>query len=247
MDAVDAARPRIGEARTWARPAALVDDSGSRTLAPGAVIEVEGATRPPLLRLLSGWAARAFLLADGRRQIVRLLVPGDLCGVPAAADRPHPCATVAVTRVRLAKARPLAEDDGDAEAALRAEVERAQAEEHLALAHAVMRLGRLSAQERTAHLLLELYERLGRAGLNHGDSMPMPVTQEVLADTLGLSLVHTNRVLQQLRKARLIVWRQARVTLPDPAALAALCGYPLTWTGRAAGAARPGASVPAGA
>ena len=122
------------------------------------------------------------------------------------------------------------------EAAKRALAE-AEAQEYAGLVDHIVRLGRMSAYERTAHLLLELFQRQRRAGLAQADSMPLPINQEMLADALGLSIVHTNRVLQQLRRDGFIVSRPGRVIFQDPEALRLVCGY--SPGGEPAGAAGP--------
>jgi CRP-like cAMP-binding protein len=93
------------------------------------------------------------------------------------------------------------------------------------LANQVMRLGRQSAYERLIHLLLEFYDRLKAKGSVEDGSFVMPFTQEVLSDALGLSTVHTNRILQQLRRERLIETHAASVRLADPALLAEISDY----------------------
>jgi CRP-like cAMP-binding protein len=89
----------------------------------------------------------------------------------------------------------------------------------------VVRLGRHTAYERVAHLLLELRERLAAAGLGDDRRFPLPVTQEVLADALGLSVVHINRILQQLRRERLIETRAGQAVLLDPELLVQVADY----------------------
>jgi CRP-like cAMP-binding protein len=88
-----------------------------------------------------------------------------------------------------------------------------------------MRLGRQSAYERLIHLLLEFLDRLKANGAAEDGSFVMPFTQEVLSDALGLSTVHTNRVLQQLRRERLIETHAASVRLIDPVLLAEIADY----------------------
>lgn len=169
--------------------------------------------------LLAGWAARVRLLPDGRRQFLNFLLPGDLVGC-CGHSRPLAVATVtALTDVTLATAPP-----GAGSAALREAyaVSRAMEEAHL-LAQ-VVRLGRLNAQDRIGDLLLELDERLRLAGLAGPDGFELPITQETLADALGLTSVHINRMLQLMRRDGGVVWRQGRVRLPDPAGLALRIG-----------------------
>ncbi len=86
-------------------------------------------------------------------------------------------------------------------------------------------LSQRNATERLAHLLCELYLRLRGVGLTNGGaegpSFEVPVTQELLGDAIGLSTVHVNRTLQELREAGLVIWRGKRVTIPDLEALQA--------------------------
>jgi len=86
----------------------------------------------------------------------------------------------------------------------------------------IMCLGRLSATARAAHLFCELGIRLAVVGLGEPDNYDMPLTQQDLADALGVSSVHANRVVQALRSDGLLVWQADRVTLPDLARLRAL-------------------------
>ena len=76
-------------------------------------------------------------------------------------------------------------------------------------------MGRLSAQQRTGHLICETYIRLRAIGLASGESFPFPVTQIALADALGISTVHVNRVIQDLRQSGLIQWENGTVTILD--------------------------------
>jgi CRP-like cAMP-binding protein len=89
----------------------------------------------------------------------------------------------------------------------------------------VVRLGRRSALERLAHLIMEVHERLQRTGLADRATLPWPLTQEAMADVLGLSIVHVNRTLQQLRREGLITLRAGRAVIPDVERLAALAGW----------------------
>lgn len=192
----------------------------------GGVIEAEGAPEPRLRILLSGWAARARLLPDGRRQIVRVLIPGDLCGV-SRRNTPSTASTIALTRARTADQGPITRFDlHDAwQTRIDAIICDTLAAEQKALLTHIVRLGRMTGYERTSHFLLELYERLTRANLAQGRFLPLPLTQEMLADALGLSAVHVNRTLQQLRDEGHVAYGRGRFAITDPARLASLCGY----------------------
>lgn len=173
----------------------------------------------------SGWVAGAVLFADGRRQIVTLHLAGDL--IEPELHGP-PLTFVALTAAQTFAAEPLLGVDEPARPSERSGLERALANVRaVAIARRlrhIVRLGRLSAYERMADLILELYDRQVEAGgpdIGLDGSMMLPLTQEVLADHLGLSNVHANRVMQQLRQAGLIRQLDRTLMVPDPARLAA--------------------------
>jgi CRP-like cAMP-binding protein len=85
-------------------------------------------------------------------------------------------------------------------------------------------LGRRNAKERMANLLVELYHRMRRAGLAGDAAFDFPVTQEMLADSLGLSVVHVNRTLRSLREDGMVTVWSGRVTISDLGRLMALAG-----------------------
>lgn len=202
--------------------------------AAGAEIYREGEPiRKPRL-VLSGWACRQRMLADGRRQIFGFILPGDLIGLELPAG-PHPApqplaqvTTLALTPVIACDATRLREAalDGRSEhAGLAAAMAAVVRMDQTHLLNHVVRLGRQSAFERAGHLLLELRERLDAAGLVGSREFPLPLTQEVLADALGLSVVHVNRVLQQYRRDGAVVIRSGRASLLKPEELAILTDY----------------------
>ena len=86
-------------------------------------------------------------------------------------------------------------------------------------------IGRRSALERTAHFFLELSERLRLVGLATDKEFTCPLNQYVLADALGLSAIHVNRVLRQLRESQLLTLRAQMVSIHDPVALKQLAGF----------------------
>jgi CRP-like cAMP-binding protein len=142
--------------------------------------------------LLDGWAARVRQLADGRRQVLAILLPGDVIGM---CDHEHPVATssaVAITDVQVCTAPGRAQSR-----ALSRVYALSRALEESFLMAQITRLGRLHAYERVADLLLELLERLELAGSAHDGRFTIPITQELLADTLGLTSVHINRTLRR--------------------------------------------------
>ena len=99
------------------------------------------------------------------------------------------------------------------------------AREFAILGDQAVRLGRLPAKARLAHLLLELWHRLELIGHNDGKWLEMPMTQNDLADTLGLSLVHTNRSLAELRKSGVITVSKSHIKLENIADLVHLAEF----------------------
>lgn len=99
-------------------------------------------------------------------------------------------------------------------------------EEHF-LGDALVTLGRRTAKERIAWALVRLYMRLRAVGLDRNGLVPMPWRQRDLADALGLSLVHTNKTLQHLRREGLARWMDNQLIIPDIASLAQRGGIDL--------------------
>lgn len=188
------------------------------------IVEEGVPARQPLL-LLSGWAARVRHFPDGRRQILHLLVAGDLIGLASHPDPVEPTTVVALTNVTVAPGpRGDEANPGLAEAyRLSAAIER------IHLLRQVARLGRLGAYERLADLLLHLRDRLRLAGLAGETSFPLPLTQEVLADTLGLTSVHVNRTLQAMRREGAIEMHGSMVRLIEADRFEALVDYQPVW------------------
>ncbi|CAN7425323.1 Crp/Fnr family transcriptional regulator [Phenylobacterium sp. LjRoot219] len=194
----------------------------------GSWIEPQTAPEERAWLVVSGWAAQARVLSDRRRQIGRLLLPGDVAGLSHLGGGAR-LGLLALTEVVVADFNLVraAVEAGKSRGLARAWAELQRAEQAGALQQ-IMRLGRFTAFERTGDLLLELYERLVAAGLAHDRSMPMPLTQEVLADCLGLSIVHLNRMVQLLRRNQLIASEPRRISFLDLERLAEECHHPLS-------------------
>jgi CRP-like cAMP-binding protein len=195
----------------------------------GAELQAEGTRLDRAQILLDGWAVRQRVLRDGRRQIFSFLVPGDIFGICARPDGEALHATVALTPTVTA---PLAMLDGALQRGATSACGRIVREmlslEETLLVNQVVRLGRQSAQERLINLLLEFHDRLAAAGLNEDGSFMLPFTQEVLSDALGLSTVHTNRTLQQLRRENLIETHLNQMRLLDRTRLMEIADYRMT-------------------
>jgi CRP-like cAMP-binding protein len=178
--------------------------------------------------IVDGWAGRIRILPDGRRQIFTFLLPGDGMGI---CTRPNPRAlsiTMALTPLLTVDATALHEAllrrDPRCTGLQEAFAVNGGLDEVMLLDH-VVRLGRQTAYERMAHLILDLRERLAMVGLVEDDTFVLPLTQELLADALGLSVVHVNRTLQQMRRDDLIETKHGRLKLLDPDALAVISDF----------------------
>lgn len=227
---VELERPSISPAMTRLSALSPMDDGArraveqaierARKIASRRELVTEGReVREPLL-LLRGWAARVRILGDGRRQILNFVVPGDLIGL-CAQDRPiAPSTIVAITPVVVCAAP----DAATSPALAQAYAVGAAREEAYLLAQ-IARLGRLNAHERITDLLLELLDRLQLAGLATRGRFELPLTQETLADALGLTAVHVNRMIQQARRAGELTWQSKEITIHDPATLARQVGH----------------------
>jgi CRP-like cAMP-binding protein len=173
----------------------------------------------------AGLVGEARLLSDGRRQIVALRLPGDVLTPTNLAS--HVISALAPSRTLEASAVLDQVSDPRRAPALSAAWSEARRMEQRAVLDHVVRLGRLSAYERTGHFLLELHERLMRVKLAQPGGFQLPITQEIMADILGLSIVHVNRTLQQLRREGLLTYRAGSIGLPDRVRLASVSGYAL--------------------
>lgn len=207
--------------------AAALKDAVARAISRPAGAPLTRSDDPPSPRvILSGWAGQELVLPDSRRQVLRVLMPGDLIGLHPLAAR-NAWGVTAATPVVLGDASALAVEAAkpDGDPGLKAFVAAAADQEDAETLNQVLRLGRLSALQRMAHFLLELYERAEAAGLGQGDRCEMPLRQELIADVLGLSIVHVNRTIQTLRRDRLIKLRGGTLEIVERATLEALSGF----------------------
>ncbi len=156
------------------------------------------------------------MLEDGRRQIVGLILPGDVCDAHNYVLRRTDHGIHALTRMRVAEVT-----RERLEPALDHSTRLCRAFWWMELVGAAIQrewtlnLGQRSAFERIAHFLCETFVRLEALGMTQGDSCDFPIVQNDLADITGLTSVHVNRTLQDLRRAGLISLGSRRLTIPD--------------------------------
>ena len=169
--------------------------------------------------VIEGWLCRYRQLNKGRRQIIALLLPGDLCNTYFALSRmDHSIGTLTAAKVLTISRMHLeviAADNPSLHQALRRDMMVTAAIQR----EWTVNLGQRTAFERVGHLLCELFMRLKAVGLVEGSSFALPITQADLADALGLSVIHTNRTLRDLRRAGLIILKSRVLMIPNFAAL----------------------------
>lgn len=176
--------------------------------------------------LLDGWAYRYRDLADGRRQIVALLLPGDVCDLDALYARRLPYGVSTVTRCRVAAlTHPTLLELTSAQVGISRALTWLAIAENMVLTEWNVCLGRRSAREHLAHLLCELLVRLSIVGRAEPNGYDIPLSQEKLAEVLGLTSVHVNRTLQGLRASQLIKLESQRLTILDWPALKAAADF----------------------
>ena len=198
-----------------------LDRSRREVAAGGEILRGDG-VEPAAWLLVSGVAGEVRTLADGRRQVVALRLPGDLLlGEVTESVR-------ALTSVELTDARPviraLGEKSAQHQVLRRAWVAAARVEQARLRDH-VVRLGGLSAFERMAHFFAEIHDRLSRVGLASPTSFHLPLKQDVIADLLGISVVHVSRTVQSLRREGLVQVRNGYVVVLDRHRLAEVGHY----------------------
>lgn len=200
----------------------------SQDVGAGTELIVEGRLLDTPRLLVSGWACRFRMLPDGRRQIFDFILPGDMYGLCLRPQAIALTTAITLTQAQIADATALwvAINDEFGEYPGLADACHSTASlEEAYLLNQLVRVGRQTAYERTAHLILEIHDRLNAVGLADGATIPMPLTQETIADALGLSVVHLNCTLQLLRRDQLIELRSGFVKLLQPEQLADVADF----------------------
>lgn len=169
---------------------------------------------------LEGWACRYKALPDGRRQNVAFFVPGDLCDLNVFVLKEMDHSVGAITRILVAAIEPeLFQEVITGYPRIARAFHRDELVKIAIQREWTLNLGQRTAYERIAHLLCETFLRLEAVGLTADNGCELPLTQVDLADATGLTAVHVNRTLQELRSDGLIELRSRRLTIPDLDAL----------------------------
>ncbi len=189
---------------------------GEMTVEPGTPVLTEGSHSAQIFTVLDGMGLRFKVLENGRRQVTTFIFPGDLIGLQAAVMGEMSHTVEARTRMKLCvfdraalwgffKNSPSRSYDLTWIAAT---------EEHF-LGEALTTVGQRAAEQAVAWALVRLWLRAEQLEMISGGGMPLPFRQQDLADSLGLSLVHTNKTLAKFRERQLATWREGVLIVND--------------------------------
>ncbi len=194
---------------------------------PGATILVEGESNDHLYTVLSGWSFRYKILPNGERQILNFALPGDFLGLQGSVFTSMGHSVNALTRTVLcmfprSKLWVLYEKHPELafDITWLASREERMIDEHL------LAVGRRSGTERVAFLLLSLFYRCKHVGMVTERRTSFPLTQQHIADALGLSVVHTNKVLRGLSDRGYIVLRAGTLEITNETGMLELSQHP---------------------
>ena len=186
----------------------------------------EGDQTGPMFVVLEGWVCRYKVLPSGTRQIMAFLMAGDACDlhIKLLAEMDHGIQALTpavVASISKADVQRLMRDHPNVANAMYS----AQLIDEGVLRAWIVSMGRRSSTERVAHLLCELYLRALDVGRLANGSLSLPLSQIILADALGMTAVHINRVLKELRLSGAVILNRGSITVSDPAQLVRIAGF----------------------
>ena len=186
----------------------------------------EGDQPGPVFVILEGWAFRYKILPSGTRQVLAYLMPGDCCDlhVGLLAEMDH--SIQSVTEVHYATIDRVEMDEiMERRRSIAKAMYVGQLVDEGIMRAWITSMGRRASVERAAHLMCELYVRARNIGLIEGNHFEMPLSQSLLADSLGMTAVHLNRVLKKLRLDDAMIISRGSLTVTDPLKLAQIAGF----------------------
>jgi CRP-like cAMP-binding protein len=200
--------------------------TGELSVGRGATVLVEGSHSAHLYTALSGWGFRYKLLPDGRRQILNYVMPGDLIGLQGSLMDEMSHSVEALSPMLLC----VFERDQLLELyrrhpGLAFDITWLASREEQMLDENLLSVGRRTALERAAYLIAFIAGRASAVDLGGSDRLEIPITQQHVADTLGLSLVHTNKTLRKLSQRGLISWQERGCIVRDLEGLLSVSGW----------------------
>jgi len=206
---------------------------GELTAEAGSTLLLQGTNSAHLYTVLSGWAFRYKMLPDGRRQILNYALPADFLGLQGTVlDEMQHSVEALTDMVLCVFPREQLWTLYSRHPSLAFDITWLASHEEQILDEHLLSVGRRTALERTAYLLLHLFARAEQVGLVRGGKVQFPFTQQHLADTLGMSLVHTNKTLKRLASTGTINWKGKSFEIVNRAALAEIAGFDASPQGR---------------
>ncbi len=186
----------------------------------------EGDRPGPVFVMLEGWAFRYKIMPSGTRQVLAYLMPGDCCdlhiGLLAAMD--HGIQTVTAAVVAMI-ARAQMDELMESHRSIAKAMYIGQLVDEGIMRAWIASMGRRASIERVAHLMCELYLRARHIGLATEENFALPLSQLLLADSLGMTPVHLNRVLKQLRLTGAMTLARGSLVITDPKKLIQIAGF----------------------
>jgi CRP-like cAMP-binding protein len=198
----------------------------SRTIKARHDLIRDGDRPGPVFVMIEGWACRYKVLPSGTRQVLAFLMPGDACDlhIGLLAQMDHGIQTITTARVATIERVHM-----DALMLARPAVARAmyiaQLVDEGTMRAWITSMGRRTSIERVAHLMCELYIRARDISIVDEQSLSLPLSQVLLADALGMTSVHINRVLKELRLAGAMTLHRGSLEITDPDKLARIAGF----------------------
>ena len=200
--------------------------SGELNIEAGASVLLQGTNSAYLYTVLVGWAIRVKTLPDGRRQVLNFAVPSDFLGLQGTVANEMQHSVEALTDMTLCIfPREKLWDLYSKFPTLAYDITWLAAREEQILDESLLSVGRRTAIERMAYLFLHLFTRAEEVGLTKGNTIQFPFTQQHVADTLGMSLVHANKTLKKLSATRTMRWKGKVFEIIDREALATIAKF----------------------
>lgn len=207
--------------------AALADATSAPRKIPLKTDLIREGDRPgPVFIILEGWACRYKILPNGTRQILAYLMPGDCCDlhIGLLADMDHSIQVITPALVATVE-RDAMDAIMEGHRGIAKAMYIAQLVDESTMRAWITSMGRRTSSERVAHLMCELYLRARNVGLVFEPELKLPISQLLLADSLGMTPVHVNRVLKGLRLAGAMTLQRGSLHIVDPAKLIHLAGF----------------------
>jgi CRP-like cAMP-binding protein len=189
-------------------------------------LAVEGEISPKPMFIVSGWAARIRHMAGSRPQVVGFLLPGDGIAIRGCSEPRATTTIVAHTTLETVDGTQLMQMAADDRfPAIGHALGRLAVQDEEFLVNQITRLTTASAPERVAHLMLELHWRLGQAGLVNEQGFELPLEDDVLGNSIGLSGKRVRRALDELQRLKAMRLRYGEAQVINPATLARIGAF----------------------